>query len=101
MKLSELRDNGAVNAHKKCTDVFDSNPDPIAMYKSGFNAGARAVMDEADKLAAILEFFDDPSMCGADDDCFSDAGKLICRYCLTATALARWTKFKDGNDEPG
>lgn len=99
MKLSELRNKKVLEAY----DVFDGHltGDQANFIRSCVDAGAKAVMDEAEKLAAILEFFDDPSMCGADDDCFSDAGKLICRYCLTATALARWNKFKESNDEPG
>lgn len=98
MKLSEIKERDTD------TLVDQWGIEEISIFEvaeSAFDAGAKAVMDEAQRLAAILDLFDDPTMCGADDDCFSDTGKLICRYCLTAGALARWTAFKEGNDEPG
>lgn len=66
--------------------------------RQAFDACAKVVMDEAEKLAALLDKYNDPIGCDADEYCYSDANELVCFFCLSTKALARWTAFKKGNE---
>lgn len=93
MKLSELR-----NALLKQYHVdWQMNPKKgmhvDAHYANGFDACAKAVMEEADKLIEALRTAKDQACSCCDSS--NEVGK----HCLKAINI--WNQFKKGKDEPG
>lgn len=87
MKLSELEKAKIILEEYAAKD---STVDSGNLYFAAtvFEERAKAVMDEAEKvIMATLKATNDPG----DGSTFSEL----------YAALARWTKFKEGNDEPG
>ena len=61
--LSEIRDELAVSTHHACAHVFDGNPDPIDMYKAGFDASSKVWAERCDRLVKALEKVKHNSCC--------------------------------------
>jgi hypothetical protein len=87
MKLSELKVRlSQIYVSNRPRWLQEYGADLLVAHKAGFDAGAKAVMDEAESLADV---------CGI---------LLDNKHCTTCTemadeALARWQEFKEGNDE--
>lgn len=95
MKLSEIKINRAL-------ELYDyGRPAEKVAFHSGFDAGARAVMKEAEKLADALREYQSYSEMNNYPE-HEVRHTLCCEVPqLSIEALARWTKFKESNDEPG
>lgn len=91
MKLSELK-NIARSYRSIEYDEYCFSKRDAEQFNAGFDAGAKAVMDEAEKLADALEYF---SSSGYIEKTFTEG------FNRAKQSRARWNKFKEGNDEPG
>lgn len=98
MKLSEIKENEADKyiAEWASKQTLISNHQTLVMrnnFLPGFDAGAKAVMEEADKLIEALRTAKEQA-CGC-----CNSSEEVGEHCQKAINI--WTKFKEGNNEPG